>query len=194
MNASRRTKRGPIALVAVISAAFALGACGGKLAPSDGNGPTSRAKDASAPQASGTTSPSSAPSASSDPPSGAPNPGSNADQPVPNGPDDSDCAMRAVRDCCVGDACGSPTAEAQFQTMVHDCFLQVEYCGDAYVDFDSEGCAADLRLDPGASPKYITCLTTLLNGERWSCLAGDPSTRQLQASTRAVCTYPRSLR
>ncbi|MEO8798902.1 MAG: hypothetical protein ABI551_13525 [Polyangiaceae bacterium] len=194
MNASRGTERGQLALFLVISAVFAVEACGGKLAPSEGNSASSNAKDASAPQASGTTSPSSAPSASSDPPSATGDPGGNAYPPVRSGPDDSDCAMRAVRDCCVGDACDSPTAAAQFQTMVHDCFLQVEYCGDAYADFDSEGCAVDLRLGPSASPKYVACLTTLLNAERWSCIAGDPSTRQLQASTRAACTFPRSPR
>ncbi|MGH7280720.1 MAG: hypothetical protein ACRELY_04295 [Polyangiaceae bacterium] len=93
--------------------------------------------------------------------------------PVDNGPQDTTpaCASRPELDCCSGENCTN-SPDSAFAEIVRSCLSNGGYvCNDVYADFDSDGCAIDLRaLDPNDT--FVECATKQLDSQRWTCMSG----------------------
>jgi hypothetical protein len=90
--------------------------------------------------------------------------------PVANGPNDTSpaCSSRTPYDCeCSGEDC-PPTPDNALEDLVQLCNEIQTACGYIYVDFDSSGCAIDLRMD-NPQPSFIECMDARLNSNRWQC-------------------------
>ena len=94
--------------------------------------------------------------------------------PVDHGPQDTEpaCSSRTPAACsCTGEDCPDPP-DWYFGQLVQGCLESGGYvCGWVYADFDSDGCAMDLRaLDPNDT--FVECITKQLDSERWTCMSG----------------------
>lgn len=176
MGKAKNRTRAPALAFAAFLAGFAIASCGGRIDPGttganedgtidyDGDAPASSAGDSG----SSSSSPFDAGSIS---PFG--DGGSEPYPPVDHGPQDTSpaCESRPALDCaCAGEDCPKPP-DSYLAQIVNDCLESGGYvCNWVYVDYDSDGCAIDLRaLEP--NDVFVACVTKELDSQRWKCMS-----------------------